>query len=286
MGVPRSERIRMSTILCNLGDVSAYDWLWKYAVKFLETESKTFRMYRGFWADDTKQIRTSNIRNGQGNKGDQWNKQDDGAGFSYSLSKAYAQFVLGSKFSPEFLIRHGGITEAEAFAFHAKRISKNSWLQKVQSKVAAKQLRPILGTYEVEGKDIIAFLPTDEEEIIATENVSLVRYDAITYRDAFASNYLIGTSSTLRELLCDESVDQRLFLHTLNERSILNTIKKNFAEYAKDRNMLKAEVLSEMVPMSEMSESFYKKSMQPSLDAIHKQFQGQLELQGCAVALG
>ena len=247
-----------------------------YIPKFFNRQNKSMKIYRAFWVPSHEQIRMSNdIAN------EKFYEQNAGSGLSYSLSKAYATFVIGSKFSIEYLRRHTSLSESEIQLFQQNRIREDGWTYDQVRRATSLNLRPIVATYVVQKDDIIAFLANDEEEIIILKKPKLLRYDVITYQDAFAASTLIDCrdqvqANAVKQFYLKQSETPMSYIPSNREKYLLQALRSDYRKLARVPNLKAAEMLDRSNKIERSDTALAQKTIDNFTTNIRREFESNL----------
>jgi len=154
----------------------------KFASSFLSSTSAnaSISVYRGFHARSGKKI-----RKGETKVDSDWFVQEEGAGYSYTLSKSIASQWGVVKYNNEILQKHTRMSESEIYDFHNANLAEG--LQSINKGEDAF----FVGEYKINKKDIIGmfYARRREQEIVAVKS-TLVRYEMITVRKALTAYFI------------------------------------------------------------------------------------------------
>lgn len=225
-----------------------------YIPSYFKRKSKKFRVYRAFWVSNDEKIRSTNDKSDV-----KFYEQSAGYGLSYSLSKTYPIFMIGAKFSVEYLRRYSTLPEHEFLQLSDQRTLGPSLTHVLARKAASLNQRPIIGTYEIDKSDVVALLANDEEEVLTLKKPKFLRYDPITYADAFASELLVmynrdQQSTNIAKYKLNPSETPVSYLHKLREKYLMSNLKlKYLNQIATDPKLKFAELHSSMLPDNDAS---------------------------------
>ena len=170
----RDYHINKRIQLTEARSLDAGDYILGYLKNFRMSDEIT--VYRYFFAREDEQIRESNIKTSE-----EFFVQREGRGFSYSLSKSTAMAISKYWLNNHFIRKEFGDEET------VRRV-RESWGQRGESAIWDGASQAWIGTYKIKKSDILGtmFSIRAEEEIVA-ENAKLIRYETITFDDAFVS---------------------------------------------------------------------------------------------------
>lgn len=186
------------------------DWLGHQA------GNQTIKVYRGFHARKGKRI-----RKGETKVEDNWYIQEEGAGYSYTLSKYVASMWGSAQFNKEILRRHSSLTEEQIEQFrHANLVAGLKDIHNGEDAF-------FVGEYEINKKDIVGlfFSRRREYEVVATKS-KLIRYEVQTAQKtltAFIIKMLMTMTSLADEL---EGTGRTFLMEGIKEQKLMNGIEK------------------------------------------------------------
>jgi len=154
----------------------------KFVSSFLSStsENASIIVYRGFHARSGTMI-----RKGETKVDSDWFVQEQGAGYSYTLSKSIASQWGIEQYNNELLRRHTRMSESEIYDFHNKKLAEGlRSINKGEDKF-------FVGVYKINKKDIIGmFCARRQEQEIVSVKSTFVRYEEITARKALIAYFI------------------------------------------------------------------------------------------------
>ncbi|MGY9002744.1 MAG: hypothetical protein ACKVIF_06090, partial [Rhodospirillales bacterium] len=164
------------------------------------------------------------IRQGETKIDEDWFVQEEGAGYSYTLSKSIAAQWGGAQYNNEILRRHTQLSESEIYDFH------NANLAEGLRSINKGEDVFFIGEYKVNKKDIIGmfYARRQEQEIVSVKS-TFVRYEIISVRKALIAYFI----RVFRESAEQNSGNKILKLFGQDEIRLWNTIDVGVTEAIK-----------------------------------------------------
>lgn len=154
----------------------------KFASEFLSSTSTnaSISVYRGFHARSGK-----SIRQGETKVDADWFVQEEGEGYSYTLSKSIAAQWGVVQYNNKILRRHTRMSEIEIYDFH------NTNLAEGLSSINKREEKFFIGEYTINTKDIIGiFFTVRRKQKIVSIKSTFVHYEIITIKKALIAYFI------------------------------------------------------------------------------------------------
>jgi hypothetical protein len=193
----------------------------KFVSAFLSSTSTNaeISVYRGGHARSGK-----SIRQGETKIDEDWFVQEEGASYSYTLSKSIAAQWGGAQYNNEILRRHTQLSESEIYDFH------NANLAEGLRSINKGEDVFFIGEYKINKKDIIGmFYSRRQEQEIVSVKSTFVRYEIISVRKALIAYFI----RVFRESAEQNSGNKILKLFGQDEIRLWNTIDVGVTEAIK-----------------------------------------------------
>jgi hypothetical protein len=193
----------------------------RFSTAFLSSTSTNaeISVYRGFHARSGK-----SIRKGETKVDADWFVQEEGAGYSYTLSKSIAAQWGVSQYNNEILRRHTRMSESQIYDFHNANLAEGlRGINKGEDVF-------LVGEYIINKKDIIGIFHANRRNLeIVSVKRRFVKYETINLRKALIAYFI----RIFRESAEKNSENKTLRLFGQEEIRFWNTIDVGVKEAMK-----------------------------------------------------